>query len=230
MAGDIGEPDCPSCRGVGYVRLNLPINHPDFGKLFACDCAESKIEARKSAQLRQNSSLEPDDYALRFSGYRVSNANRAAVEAVRDTMMRGWGWCYLHGQPGNGKTRLLKTAIAEAISEQQGGVYVLWADMLGHIREGFSSDDSEARIAKWVDAPILAVDEFSRAKESEWVQEVTSRIFSRRYEQALYKRSLTLFGSNFAPDVAAEWMADRINDGRFYCVEVTAPSMRPAMR
>ena len=34
-----------------------------------------------------------------------------ALEAVRETMVRGWGWVYLWGQYGTAKSGLLKTAI-----------------------------------------------------------------------------------------------------------------------
>ena len=30
------ESDCPVCRGKRYVRHELDIGHPDFGKAFAC--------------------------------------------------------------------------------------------------------------------------------------------------------------------------------------------------
>ena len=36
-----GLPDCETCKGLGYVRLDLPIGHPDQGKLFLCDCSRS---------------------------------------------------------------------------------------------------------------------------------------------------------------------------------------------
>ena len=36
--GDPGDPACKMCAGTGYVRLELPVNHPDFGTIFLCDC------------------------------------------------------------------------------------------------------------------------------------------------------------------------------------------------
>lgn len=37
--GDPGRPTCRICEGTGYVRLDLPVGHKYFGKLFACECA-----------------------------------------------------------------------------------------------------------------------------------------------------------------------------------------------
>lgn len=33
---DFDEPECPECRGYGYVRASLPVGHPKFGQLFPC--------------------------------------------------------------------------------------------------------------------------------------------------------------------------------------------------
>lgn len=35
-----GKPDCKSCLGIGYVRLDLPVGHPKFGDLFECECVK----------------------------------------------------------------------------------------------------------------------------------------------------------------------------------------------
>lgn len=37
--GDPGNPACQVCEGTGYLRMDLPINHPYFGRVFLCDCA-----------------------------------------------------------------------------------------------------------------------------------------------------------------------------------------------
>ena len=33
-----GDPACDICRGTGFLTLELPRGHPDFGKIFLCDC------------------------------------------------------------------------------------------------------------------------------------------------------------------------------------------------
>lgn len=37
-----GDPFCLICEGTGYIRFDLKIGHPDFGKVFLCDCAANK--------------------------------------------------------------------------------------------------------------------------------------------------------------------------------------------
>lgn len=37
--GSTGRPACKICNGIGWLRDDLPVGHPDFGKLIACECA-----------------------------------------------------------------------------------------------------------------------------------------------------------------------------------------------
>ena len=45
-AQEASEP-CPLCGGLGYVRDNVPIEHPNFGKLFPCRCKVADIEQQR---------------------------------------------------------------------------------------------------------------------------------------------------------------------------------------
>lgn len=38
--GDPGRPDCKTCEGIGYLRVDLPVGHPDFGHLLLCHCVK----------------------------------------------------------------------------------------------------------------------------------------------------------------------------------------------
>lgn len=40
MPGDPGNPACRICEGIGYLRVDLPVGHPDFGQLLLCDCVK----------------------------------------------------------------------------------------------------------------------------------------------------------------------------------------------
>lgn len=227
--GDVGDPACPTCLGVGYVRMDFPVGHPNFGQLFACECAAEKLAAQKLEKLRSASMLEPDDMYLRWGGIIDTPAISEAVAKVRAALHRGYGWVYLWGPPGPGKTLVLKTAIAECINAGKPAALAMWADLLDHLRAGYNDQTYDERVDLWRTVPVLAVDEFGRAKDSEWVQEARAKIFNPRYESAAYKKTVTLFASNFAPEQAEDWFADRLRDKRFDVVEIKGPSMRRLM-
>jgi len=35
-----GDPNCKICGGLGFVRQDLPVEHPDFGKMKICVCRQ----------------------------------------------------------------------------------------------------------------------------------------------------------------------------------------------
>src|SRR5512136_2762130 len=46
-----GDPDCPICHGVGYVREEWPLGHPNFGKLQVCTCQLENFQLERAAQM-----------------------------------------------------------------------------------------------------------------------------------------------------------------------------------
>src|SRR5512133_2239057 len=53
------EPICPICRGAGFLRLDLPPGHPDFGKLVLCRCRTDSITRERKDKLERLSNLGP---------------------------------------------------------------------------------------------------------------------------------------------------------------------------
>jgi DNA replication protein DnaC len=238
VTGGLGDPDCPHCHGLGYVRDEVALTGRDayapkeFGKVHACQCAQSRIQAAQTVRLRSETGMDESDLQLGWGQLYRTPGTTDAVTAVRQTLARGWGWAYLWGEPGPGKTVLLKTAVAETARAGAGAVFVTWADLLNHMRRGYAEGDYDERLEAWRSVPVLAVDEYGRAKESEWVREAQTLVFNHRYESALAKKTVTLFASNFAPDSehVDDWFYDRLRDGRFRIVKVAGPSLRPDMR
>lgn len=238
IADGMGDANCPKCRGLGYVRDEVAVGRHDtraareFGKLHPCECSQARTQAAQTARLRSETGMDETDLAATWGQLYRTPATSEALQAVRHTLERSWGWVYLWGEPGPGKTALLKTAVSESARSRIGAVFVSWPDLLNHMRQGFSKGDYDRRVEAWRDVPVLAIDEFGRAKESEWTAEAQVLIFNHRYESALHKQTVTLFASNFAADSERvdNWFYDRLRDGRFQIVKVAGPSLRPAMR
>src|SRR5262245_45534151 len=53
-----GDPDCPQCHGLGYLREEVPIGHPNFGKLIPCVCRLEQMQFQRATQLREESNTE----------------------------------------------------------------------------------------------------------------------------------------------------------------------------
>ena len=227
--GDVGNPNCPDCLGVGYVRLDVPVGHEFFGKLLVCECSAERIAAARSEKLQLASALPAEDLALTWGNVMRTPAISEAIEATRQALVRGWGWVYLWGPPGPGKSLVLKCAVAELVRGNREAVYANWSDMLQHMRAGYDAGDFDERVEAWRTVAVLAIDEYGRAKDTEWAREIRNRVMNQRYDMAANRKTITLFASNFPPQDGEDWLSDRIYDGRFRVVNVNGPSMRPSM-
>lgn len=228
--GSLGKPDCVMCMGIGYVSANAPALHPLFGKLFECECVTEDEAYRRAKRLSANSGLKSNDFGLSWDlSVRPNEDARKAKDAIDKTLARGWGWVYLHGGNGPGKTLMLKTVVAEAVRNGRAAHYARWSDMLQHLRDGYGAGDYDQRMEDLRRIELLAIDEIGRANDTDWVAEAESRILDERYELALVEHnSVTLFASNFGPQSPeiSEWLSDRIMDERFAQVHLVGPSMR----
>src|SRR6266498_2867183 len=54
----LGDPNCPHCGGVGYVRMDVPLGHEKFGKLEPCVCRAKDIAEGARARLFALSNLD----------------------------------------------------------------------------------------------------------------------------------------------------------------------------
>ena len=57
LAAESGRGDgleaCPFCKGLGYLRRDVPISHPDFGKLVPCSCQLERLASVQLGRLDQ---------------------------------------------------------------------------------------------------------------------------------------------------------------------------------
>src|SRR6476661_624302 len=44
----VGDPDCPFCHGLGYLREEVPPGHPNFGRLQPCVCQIDNMSAKQA--------------------------------------------------------------------------------------------------------------------------------------------------------------------------------------
>jgi DNA replication protein DnaC len=222
------EPNCPTCNGLGYVRSDAPVGHPNFGKI--SPCPESDPFTRYKGVLN----LQTDEMLLTWADVADRYDVYKAVKAVQQVIQQGYGWVFLHGDYGLAKTLILKVAIAEFCrSTRQPASYIRMAEIIDHLRGAFDaknpSEESAARLDMWSELPFLAIDEFDRVRATEYATERRFVLMDRRYEQACRQRSITLMAANCTPDDLEGYLADRIYDGRFSVVHLHGASARSAM-
>ncbi len=190
------EEVCPICKGLGYLRADVPVDHPDFGKLIACNCRLAELATRRAAALHALSYSEipsrmvfetfvPDGHGLPPD----KRANlRWAYEEARSFAERPEGWLVLKGGYGCGKTHLA-AAIANYCIER--GRLVLFntvPDLLDHLRAAFAPSSPVVYDTRFEDirtAPILILDDLGTESSTPWAQEKLFQIFNHRYNARL---------------------------------------------
>ena len=190
------EESCSFCKGLGYVRANVPVGHPDFGKLIPCTCRLAELAQRRMAALRSIGDLEalsrmtfetfvPEGHGLPPD----KQANlRWAYEEAKAFAENPQGWLVLKGGYGCGKTHLA-AAIANACIERGRPVlFITVPDLLDHLRSAFaptSATDYDTRFEEVRTVPILILDDLGTESGTTWAQEKLFQIFNYRYNARL---------------------------------------------
>ena len=221
---DDGLPDCNICGNLRWLRRDLPVGHPEFGHVWPCSCAKLSRYAGISGLNRE------ECVGLRWRGIQPFGRAHDARDAIIKTLKRGYGWVYLHGSVGVGKTRLLKTAVAEQVSDGHYATYTSMSEIIEHLRRAYDDNEpsqvAEQRLAQWSGVNVLAIDEIDRLRQTAYASEKQFRLLDERYERALSKESVTIMASNQAPSAFEAYLRDRIEDNRFMVIDLSGTSQR----
>jgi DNA replication protein DnaC len=190
------EEECPLCRGLGYVREDVPVGHPHFGQVFPCRCQLARLEQERLQQLRALSNLQhlshmtfdtflPRGHAM--SPEKQRNLRQAYEEAQRYAE-NPTGWLILLGAYGCGKTHLAAAIANRAMERGQPVLFVVVPDLLDHLRATFSPSSSvtyDQRFDQVRNAPLLILDDLGTQSSTSWAREKLFQILNHRYNTRL---------------------------------------------
>jgi DNA replication protein DnaC len=113
----------------------------------------------------------------------------------------------LLGGVGRGKTWQAYGALRAVLAERPSLQWqaTAFADFAAALRPR-PGVDSETEMDRYRGAGLLLLDDIGTAKGSEWVEEITYRLVSHRYDAMLP----TIYATNFAPDQLRDALGDRI--------------------
>lgn len=181
---------CPKCRGAGYLRLDVSVGHPSFGKLVPCECKEAEKQEKKRQELIALSDLSAFENK-RFAEFNIHGVHASVRDAYNIALnftKDPQGWLLFVGPNGCGKTHLA-AAIANHFFDQ--GVTVLFSvvpDLLAQLRATFSPGATEAydqRFAKMRTAQLLVLDDLGAHQSSAWASEQLFQLLNYRYNWSL---------------------------------------------
>ncbi len=192
-----GSPNCARCGGVGWLRHDVPVGHPDFGKAFPCDCIADELAARRLSSVRQASNIAALD-AMTFDSFRLDapgnspealGSLKTAFEAARRFAAAPGGWLVFHGGYGCGKTHLAAAIVNARLREGAPAVFIAVPDLLDHLRASYGAGEDgegfEARFESIRGAPLLVLDDLGTEAPTPWAAEKLFQLFNHRYNAQL---------------------------------------------
>ena len=233
-----GDPNCPHCGGVGYLRLDVEVGHPDFGKLEICVCRRANITDAVRERLFALSHLD-ELKELTFEAFKPrgrkglgemqSNSLEMAYNHARHYAQNLNGWLMLQGGYGSGKTHLAAAIANFAVSMGVPTLFLTVPDLLDALRFAYGAEDTtfEERFDQIRNAKLLVLDDFGTQNATGWAQEKLFQIVNYRYINKLS----TVITTNLALDEIEARIRSRLSDPELVTpVRVSAPDYRRPMQ
>ena len=225
---------CNVCGGVGWVRVEVPLGHPQFGKTVRCDC---KVQ-EDSNRLQQLSGLTEGERRITLDGIETAGRTGTSkmVNACRTFVQQPTGILTLWGGVGNAKTMALQAVVNALVAKNVDAVYVTAFDLFSHIRAAMNekrevmNQGVYERLVRFENVTVLAVDEFDKIRVTDWVMEQVTDLIDKRYRFGLDGSAGTVLAMNSDPAGQPEWIASRLLDGRNHVVYNPDRDIRPALK
>ncbi|MCJ7511364.1 MAG: ATP-binding protein [Anaerolineales bacterium] len=191
-AADAGDPNCPHCHGLGYLRRERPLGDPDFGRLEPCTCRQAGLRRQVRQQLYSLSRLDWLQHMTFESFQPRGRPNLAAYHqeslelaflACQHYAHTLDGWLLLQGGYGCGKTHLAAAIANECVSLGVPTLFLTVPDLLDSLRATYDTEDItfEARFDQIRNAQLLVLDDLGTQHATEWAREKLFQILNYRY-------------------------------------------------
>ncbi len=230
----LGDPNCPNCQGLGYYRLDLPLGHPEFGKLHLCECRQSQVnlQARERlfalSQLNELSHLTFDNFQPRGRVGLWPQQAESLEQAFNQAQQYAAslkGWLLFQGGYGCGKTHLAAAIANFAVGIGVPTLFITVPDMLDSLRFAYNSSETtfEQRFDEIRQAEFLVLDDFGTQNATDWAEEKLFQIVNYRY----INRLPMVITTNLLDQDIGERINSRLNDPELVTrVKILAPDYR----
>ena len=187
---------CNICGDFGWVRRQVSVNHPDFGKAFRCVCHTSVNDSSRMERIRHYSNMghlaaitfEGTKPEGRLSDQSATGSFKWAFDESLKYVQDPSGWIVFTGPSGSGKTHLASAISNRLIDDGNSVLFVFVPDLLDHLRATYSPS-SEFSYNEFFDqvrtAPYLILDDLGVHNSTSWAHEKLYQVLNHRYVNKL---------------------------------------------
>jgi len=226
---------CPICGGTGFVYVDVPVGHPDFGKAIPCRCIREEQDKERQALLQRYSNLGS---LTRFTFDSLLPEGRSGEPASQGRFSRAYqaakafaaepkGWLVLVGPDGCGKTHLVAAIANERINHGYPAFFQSVPDFLDHLRSAFSPESEmpyDELFNRVRNAPLLILDDLGAQTSTPWAKEKLDQLLNHRFNNELP----TVITTSNPVDQLEESVRARLTDpnlSHIYLIEEKTPPL-----
>jgi DNA replication protein DnaC len=219
---------------VGYLRSDVPVGHPNFGRLEICVCRQRDVSQQVREHLYSLSHLN-ELKELTFETFRPrgqigmgekqANSLEMAFNQANHYARNLNGWLLLQGGYGCGKTHLAAAVANFAVEMGVPTLFLTVPDLLDMLRFSYDSEDTtfESRFNEIRNASLLILDDFGTQNATGWAQEKLFQVINYRY---INKLPLVITTNLSLDDIDARFRS-RLSDRELVTdVRINAPDYR----
>lgn len=215
---------CDYCQDVHFVRFDVPVGDPRFGKISPC----SKCN---QAAITYNSGLQPHERKITLSSLESTDRpdalkmKSAAAKFINSPV----GFLSFFGGYGNGKTVALMAIVNECIARGIEARYLTAHQLMDWLYEAFDEkvmETDRGRIIKLARLPVLVIDEFDKARETAYAADMQQHLIDERYRNA-HELGTVFAWNGDAGTIPWGAVASRMRE--FPMIENRDADMRPAI-
>lgn len=181
---------------MGYVRKDVSVGDPDFGKAFPCPSRPPSLLTAVAGSLGESSSLVVlthmtfDNFMPQGLGISVEKQKNLqhAYDLAFQFAEEPRGWLLLKGGFGAGKTHLAAAIANYRLQSGQPALFIVVPDLLDYLRATYSPNSAvtyDERFESLRGAPLLLLDDYGAHSATPWAQEKLFQLLNFRYNAQL---------------------------------------------
>jgi DNA replication protein DnaC len=182
---------CTRCRGVGYLRTNVPFGHRQFGKAQECECTKAAKKAKQQQKLLEISGImnleQFRDASFANFNYKLPGC-RGAMSRASAYAGKPSGWLVMLGIPGCGKTHLAVSIAKRRIEAGDTVLVQTVPDLLDYLSSAFSPQSEQSydkRFEEVKSVDLLILDDYCAQNDTSWATVRLFQLFNHRYNRKL---------------------------------------------
>ena len=176
---------CVNCRDAHFVHPLREDGKPDYTRVVSCECVREQIERERKQSLLRYCELPTGTAHLTLENFKVSPELQEAYDLAAQ-LAEGSGevtWITLVAGADRGKTHLAIGICRRWLQRGTPARFAYVPLLLEELRRGFREEGDrsyEARFDRFLNVPLLALDDLGAEYRTPWVQEKLDTIIDYR--------------------------------------------------